>query len=204
VVVFFGLMGTGKTVHAKALSAALNLPVIHSDAVRKGLAGLAPTTPRPEAFGKGIYDEDFSRRTYAEMRRQAQEHLAAGRSVILDGSYKRAPERDLVRQLAREHEAAAVFVLCTCPLQVVKERLNRRTLNKEAISDGRTELLEAQAQDFDPVAAADQPLLELDTSREEEVAAAELLKFITRQLKGEGEPHATGRSSGPGETESQG
>ena len=191
VVVFFGLMGTGKTTQARALAAALNLPVIHSDAVRKGLAGLKPTTPTPEEFGKGIYDEDFSRRIYGEMLRLAQEHLAAGRGVILDASYKRAEERERVRQLAREQGAEAVFVLCTCPLKVVKERLNRRAHNAEAISDGRTEILAAQARDFDPIAAGDRPLLTLDTSREREIVTADLLDFITRHLKEKGNRHAT-------------
>ncbi len=203
VVVLFGLMGTGKTTQARALAAALHLPVIHSDAVRKGLAGLTPTTLTPEKFGKGIYDEDFSRRTYDEMLRLAQEHLAAGRGVILDASYKRSRERELVRQLAREHGAEAAFVLCTCPLKVVKERLNRRAHNTEAISDGRTELLAAQAQDFDPLEPADRPLLELDTSREKEIVTADLLDFITRLIKAEGDPDATGRSGGPGKTKGE-
>ena len=70
------------------------LPVIESDRVRKTLAGLTPTTRAAEAFGQGIYAADFSSRTYEEMRRQAAAHLAAGESVILDGSYKRAGERD--------------------------------------------------------------------------------------------------------------
>ncbi len=98
IVVVFGLMGTGKSSRSRALAAALGWPVIHSDAVRKTLAGLKPTDRVPVAFGKGIYDEDFSTRTYDEMLRQAEAHLAAGGSVILDGSYKRAAERARVRQ----------------------------------------------------------------------------------------------------------
>ena len=90
VVLIFGLMATGKTTLARALGQALSLPVIETDRVRKTLAGLAPTTRAAEAFGQGIYAADFSSRTYAEMRRQAAVHLAAGESVILDGSYKRA------------------------------------------------------------------------------------------------------------------
>ena len=100
--VIFGLMATGKTTLARTLGQALGLPVIESDRVRKTLVGLEPTARATEAFGQGIYAADFSSRTYAEMRRQAAAHLAAGQSVILDGSYKRAGERRLVRQLARE------------------------------------------------------------------------------------------------------
>lgn len=151
VVVVFGLMGTGKTTLAKALGEALGWPVVHSDAVRKTLAGLTPTTPTPTEFGKGIYDADFSRRTYEEMRGQAGAHLKAGRSVIMDGSYKRAAERDLVQQLARENGAAAIFLYCACPLETVRERLGLRAQDPKSISNGREEILEAQAQDFDPV-----------------------------------------------------
>ncbi len=94
IVVVFGLMGTGKSSRSRALAKTLGWPVIHSDAVRKTLAGLKPTDRVPVDFGQGIYNEDFSTRTYDEMLRQAAEHLAAGHSVILDGSYKRASERD--------------------------------------------------------------------------------------------------------------
>jgi len=116
VIVIFGLMGTGKTTLAQALGQELGWPVVHSDAVRKTLAGLTPTTPTPTEFGKGIYDEDFSRRTYEEMLKQAKTHLAAGKSVILDGSYKREGERDLVKQLAQKNGAAAIFLYCACPV----------------------------------------------------------------------------------------
>ena len=112
IVVVFGLMGTGKSNRSRALAAAFGWPVVHSDEVRKTLAGLRPTNRVPVAFGQGIYDEDFSTRTYAEMLRQAQAHLAAGKSVILDGSYKRAAERERVRQLAPDQGARVVFVYC--------------------------------------------------------------------------------------------
>ena len=78
IVVVFGLMGSGKSSRSRALGASLNWPVIHSDAVRKTLAGLKPTDRVPVEFGQGIYDEDFSARTYDEMLRQACAHLAAG------------------------------------------------------------------------------------------------------------------------------
>ena len=178
IVVVFGLMGTGKSSRSRALAASLNWPVIHSDVVRKNLAGLKPTDRVPVEFGQGIYDEDFSTRTYDEMLRQAETHLAAGHSVILDGSYKRAQERDRVRQLARKQGARVVFVYCECPPEVARERLGIRLTDPEAISDGRVELFADQARDFDPLAPEDRPLLRLDTTRDPAVVLEELKSFV--------------------------
>lgn len=181
-VVVFGLMGTGKTSRSRALAAHLSWPVIHSDVVRKLLAGLAPTTRAQVEFGQGIYAAGFSTRTYAEMRRLAAEHLDAGRSVILDGSYKRTAEREAVRQLAREHGAAVLFVYCECPPAVARERLGIRLTDPQAISDGRVELFEAQSLDFDPLMPEDRPLLRLDTSRDPQVVLEELKSFVQSYL----------------------
>jgi predicted kinase len=178
VVVIFGLMGTGKTTLARALGEKLGLAVIHSDAVRKTLAGMTPTDKAPVEFGHGIYAEDFSARTYGEMHRQAAAHLAAGRSVILDASYKRARERELVREMARECGARLAFVYLECALPVVRERLGMRLTDPTAISDGRVELLAAQARDFDPLGPGDRPLLRLNTGRELDLVMSELKGFV--------------------------
>jgi uncharacterized protein len=182
IVVVFGLMGTGKSNRSRALAKTLGWPVIHSDVVRKTLAGLKPTDRVPVDFGQGIYDPDFSTRTYDEMLRLAQAYLAAGQSVILDGSYKRAQERDRVRQLAKEHKVGVVFVYCECPPAVARERLGIRLTDPEAISDGRVELFEAQAGDFDPFMPEDRPLLRLDTTRDPEVVLEDLKSFVKSYL----------------------
>jgi predicted kinase len=178
IVVVFGLMATGKTTLARSLGQTLGWPVIHSDAVRKSLAGLKPTTRAPHAFGQGIYSEDFSRRTYTEMLRLAQGHLSADQSVILDGSYKRAEERKRVRQLARAGGAQVLFVYCECDPGVARERLGLRLTDPEAISDGRVELFEDQIRDFDPLRPEDRPLLRLDTAREPQEVLEELRSFV--------------------------
>ncbi len=181
IVVIFGLMGTGKTTLAKALAQATGWPVVHSDAVRKRLAGLEPTIPVLEEFGQGIYSESFSRRTYAEMLRQARQHLRKAPAVILDGSYKRAAERERLRQAAREWGAKALFVYCECSREIVRERLTRRRANAAAISDGRLELLDIQAEDFDPPDDKDRPLLRLDTGKDLYEVQAEVRDFLAQQ-----------------------
>lgn len=174
-VVIFGLMGVGKTTIARALAQARDWPVIHSDTVRKDLAGLDPTAPARFEFGQGIYSEDFSRQTYQEMRRQTGELLDQGApAVILDASFKSVEERARVRDLAREREAQAVFVYCYCSPEVVEKRLLERS-DTRSISNGRPELLDLQKEDFDPLTEADRPLLQVDTERE----LAEILQEIT-------------------------
>ncbi len=180
--VVFGLMATGKTTLARALGQALGWAVIESDQVRKLLAGLAPTTRAAEAFGRGIYAADFSVRTYEEMRRQAAARLATGASVILDGSYKRTGERELVRQLAREQGAAALFVYCECPPAEARRRAGIRLADPQAFSDGRVELFEAQIRDFDPLGPQDRPLLRLNTDRPLGVVLGELKGFVQGYL----------------------
>ena len=178
IVVVFGLMGSGKSNRSRALGASLDWPVVHSDAVRKTMAGLKPTDRVPVEFGQGIYDADFSVRTYDEMLRQAEIHLAAGRSVILDGSYKRAAERARVRQLGQKQGARVLFVYCECPPGVARERLGIRLTDPEAISDGRVDLFADQARDFDPLMPEDRPLLRLDTNRDPAVVLEELQSFV--------------------------
>jgi predicted kinase len=184
IVVIFGLMGVGKSTLARALGEARSWPVIHSDTVRKTLAGLDPTTHVTVGFGQGIYAENYSGRTYGEMRRLAAISLEKFVGVILDASFKSSRERELVRRLAQEQEARAVFILCTCPPEVVTRRLTGRAGNLHAISDGRAELVLPQAETFDPVTPADTPLLTLDTSGDRGQVLAQVEEFLDRLARG--------------------
>ena len=88
-VITCGLMGTGKTTIARVLAEALGWEWRSSDRVRKELADLSPHEHRWEDFGQGIYSSDFSERTYQALIDQSRSLLRAGRSVILDASFKK-------------------------------------------------------------------------------------------------------------------
>lgn len=185
--VIFGLIATGKTTVAKALAQATGWPVLHSDVIRKTLAGIPLTQRVTVPYGQGIYSPEFSGRTYEEMFRQAGDYLAQGQSVILDGSFMRVQDRQTARELAAAHQAQAAFILCTCPWETVRQRLLTRQQNQEAVSDGRLEILAAQQQAFQTpedltgsiclMVTTDQPLSQI---------LQEILKFI-EQLPDQGE-----------------
>ncbi len=149
-IVFFGLMGTGKTTLAQALSRKTGWKVISTDRVRKQRARLKPTDRQREPFGQGIYSRDQSEKTYRAMRQEAERLLKQGHPVILDGSYKEQQERGSLLELARNLGADLRFVECRAPVSLIRQRLEARRQDPRAVSDGRWELFRAQRADFDP------------------------------------------------------
>jgi uncharacterized protein len=149
-IVFFGLMGTGKTTLAQALSRKTGWKVISTDRVRKQLARLKPTARQRESFGQGIYSPEQSGKTYRALRQEAEHLLKQGHPVILDGSYKKREERRALLELAQDLGADLRFVECRAPVTLIRRRLEARRRAPRAVSDGRWELFRAQRADFDP------------------------------------------------------
>jgi uncharacterized protein len=151
ILVIFGFMGSGKTSLAKALAAETGWPMFSSDEIRKTIQGISITARQREPFGRGIYSEGMSKKTYLVMREQAEKILKQNRSVILDGSYKRQGERLALLKLARKNRARILFVECQAPFKIIRQRLDQRGREAQAVSDGRWELFNLQRRDFDPV-----------------------------------------------------
>jgi predicted kinase len=76
--------------------------------------------------------------------------LGSGRSVIVDASFRTRAMRERARRLARELDAAFVFVECRVPVEVCRQRLHERAAGP-SISDGRAEILDAFLERYEPV-----------------------------------------------------
>src|SRR5207248_1962341 len=76
-----GLPGSGKSTLAQALAGPANFSVLRSDVIRKELAGARPAAA---AFGEGIYAEEWTERTYAEMVQTAERLVWRGQRVLID------------------------------------------------------------------------------------------------------------------------
>jgi len=144
-----GVMGSGKSALAGELSRELGLGLYNSDRVRKELAGLAPTVHAGSGYAEGIYSTQSTEATYRALYERAREELGAGRSVVVDATFRRAADRDTFRSLAKAQGVCFHLVETRCPRPIILERLEKRARDPRAVSDGRVELFERQLSEFE-------------------------------------------------------
>ena len=150
-IIFAGLIGTGKSTLSKILSKKLDIPIISSDIVRKALSGISPIEHRYEEFEKGIYSKERTDKTYKEIFKKAEEFLMKGSSVIIDGSFKKKNQRKLILDLAVEMGIRFFIIETICKDEEIKKRLNYRLKSKKSASDGRLEIYDKQKKDFEVI-----------------------------------------------------
>jgi predicted kinase len=136
VIVVGGLIGSGKSTIADALTLELGQPAIGSDATRKFLHEL----PATERGGTDLYTEEATRRTYGEVLRRAELVLGSGRGVVLDGTFSDPASRAAARELARRHGRPFLFVEVACDEATLRARLRARSA-APCISDAREDHL---------------------------------------------------------------
>ena len=174
--VFFGLIASGKSTLAEMFAESENMEYLNTDRVRKELAGIEATRRRPEDLGRGIYSPAFTERTYAAMLARAADSLGQGRGVVLDGSYSRRRDRSAVLACGRQEKAPVRFILCFCSDIEVKRRLAMRARDPLAVSDGRWEIYLRQKESFEsPDELAPNQLLYLNTEADP--------AFLLRQIR---------------------
>lgn len=161
-IIFAGLIGTGKSTLSEILSKKLDIPIISSDIVRKELSGISPIEHRYEDFEKGIYSKEWTDKTYKEIFKKAEEFLMKGSSVIIDGSFKKKNQRKLILDLAVEMRIRFFIIETICKDEEIKKRLTNRLIDEKSIpfkditgqaSDGRLEIYDKQKKDFEVIDA---------------------------------------------------
>jgi hypothetical protein len=181
VLVFFGLIATGKSLLARAWADGHGCLYLNSDIVRKELAGIDMEDRQASAFNAGIYRPDFTRLTYDEMITCTERALAAEKPacIVLDASYQSRREGDRLRDRL-EKRCRMLFIHCTCPDETVKKRLMLRAADPRAVSDGRWDIFLQQKENFVlPLELGQQQLVSLDTDR----PPAELLLLLEGKVK---------------------
>ncbi|MGH9274257.1 MAG: AAA family ATPase, partial [Acidimicrobiales bacterium] len=145
-----GLPGTGKSTVAEAIGRALEAPVLHSDHIRKELAGLSIDQHASASFGEGIYGEGIytaahTTLTYATMLERAAVGLEMGETLVLDATWSAPQWRDRARKAATSCHADLIELRCHAPRRVADQRIIDRALAGRGASDATPEIAAAMA-----------------------------------------------------------
>lgn len=177
-----GGVASGKSTVAARLAPLLGAAHFGSDEVRSEMprAGL-------DAFSRRLENV-----VYAELLRRAERGLSDGHSVVADGCFSLAREREGARAMAVKHGAPFLFVECRASQAALRERLAARDAEVDEpfwqiVADDlarRSEPVVALPQDEYRVVATDQPddeVLEevaaLVRTRREQIAMPEAVTF---------------------------
>jgi aminoglycoside phosphotransferase family enzyme/predicted kinase len=145
-----GLTGSGKSTLGRKLEERFGAKLIRSDAVRKELLGLDASDRRWVPFNTGEYAPAITERTYATMVHCAEELLAAGHSVVLDGCFTKREQRRPALELARRMGIDFMLLECRTSEAVIRDRLERRAAKNGSVSDGRWEIYNKQLREWEP------------------------------------------------------
>jgi len=133
--------GTGKTTLAHALAEQVGAVVISTDEVRRAMQQAGVIGGETGVLNAGLYSDENVAAVYGEVLHQAQAHLANGRSVILDGTWRDPHRRDQVRQLAIETHCAEVELKCETSVSTAAYRVAARPTG--GLSDATPEIATA-------------------------------------------------------------
>jgi aminoglycoside phosphotransferase family enzyme/predicted kinase len=143
-VVVGGLPGTGKSTLAAALAARLPFVVLRTDELRSdGPVGDA-------GYGEGRYAPENVAANYRSLLEHAGRLLRSGESVVLDGSWSSAAQRELARDLATATTSDLVELCCIAPSTVTAARIADRARRGGDPSEATPAIAERMEADFDP------------------------------------------------------
>ena len=169
-----GLPGTGKSVLAGGLAAAVGATVLGSDRLRKELAGIPDDQPAPAPFGAGLYGTEATGATYRALLDRAGVALGRGETVVADASWTSAAWREEARAVAERGHAELIELRCEAPPVVAAARMRRRRAGAPQPSDATPEIAAAMAGRASPWPEA----ITIDTAHDEAGALASALRRV--------------------------
>jgi aminoglycoside phosphotransferase family enzyme/predicted kinase len=166
-IIMHGPAASGKSFLSERLAAQLGAVRIRSDLERKRLAGSQQALIRRNGFERGIYNPDFSHRTYAHLLDCAESALQGGMNVIVDAAFLNSEDRRLFRALAAQQAARYVIIWCNAAREVLVKRIALRQEARNDPSDADTAVLDRQLQNMEPLRAAEGlNIVAVDTTQE--------------------------------------
>ena len=150
-----GYSGSGKTWLSSQLMTQLPAIRLRSDVERKRLFGLDETASSDSKPGKGIYTGASSKRVYEVLIEKAERLLGTGLSVIIDASFLRGADRQLIVALADRQKLEYAFLDTSAERLELEQRLQNRSTHDKDASEADIEVLKSQYETADPLTAAE-------------------------------------------------
>lgn len=158
-IIFFGLIGSGKSFIAEKLACEKEAVVLKTDVIRKELADLSPEEERKVNYRKNIYSYFFSKKIYKYLIKRGVKYYKNGYSVFLDGTFGQKEWRKMVAKIL-DKKIEPIWIYLYAPEKIIKERLE----NTRRISDGRFEIFQQIKRDFYPITDL-RNLIKIDNSK---------------------------------------
>jgi len=166
IIVVSGVIGTGKSTIAKALTEELSFDVISSDIVRKKISGVPKFERKYEGYDAGLYSGDVTEKTYSEMFDVAEDIIKNGKSAIIDASFSKKKWREHIVKLSKNFDSRIYFIETQTPINVIEQRLIAREREQKTVSDARLEILDRFISDYEqPAEINSKILITIDTSK---------------------------------------
>lgn len=146
-----GYSGSGKTWLSSQLMSQLPAIRIRSDIERKRLLGLEETGGSDSEPGSGIYTETARAGIYERLIETAEGLLEAGFNVIVDASFLRRTDRQLLVGLAERQSVALNFVDTSADRDELLHRLEERGISGKDASEADIKVLNFQYENSDPL-----------------------------------------------------
>lgn len=118
--------GTGKTTLSRALAERIGARVISTDDVRRELLSIGTIAGAAGVIDAGRYTPENVAAVYDEVLHRADGLLAAGQSVIVDGTWRDADTRRKARELARLRYSRITELRCVTSLVAAQDRIAHR------------------------------------------------------------------------------
>ncbi|HEY5705953.1 MAG TPA: AAA family ATPase [Terrimicrobiaceae bacterium] len=183
VVIVMGRVGSGKSTLGNALGRELGWEVFSSDQTRKELAGTPLYERGGAAARRRLYTEAMANRTYEVLTRKATKRALEGHSSILDATFSRRSQREMLSRWLERKGLSYCFVEAQAPDAIVKQRLARRDGKLREISDARLKDFEALNRLYErPVELAARGLVTVSTAKALAVTVADTLKALSAHL----------------------
>jgi uncharacterized protein len=151
-VITHGVSGSGKSHAAMALPGPLPAVCLRSDVERKRLLGIAPAD---NATALGGYSAELTARTYARLAELAAATIAAGYVAVVDATFLDRAQRGRFAALAARLDVPFVILDCSAPVDVLRERIQRRRGQSGNVSDAGLAVLESQLAAREPLSGSE-------------------------------------------------